>query len=70
MESVPAENLHTFIHYEIQHLAAVYLRNRTLDRVLLQHLHLVRNLVSRPAAAIAASMFPALRYTIDSTAKI
>ena len=46
MESVPAENLHAFIHHKVQHLAAVHFRNRALDRVFLQHLHRVRCLIA------------------------
>ncbi len=45
MESVAAENLHGFVDDEIEHFAAVDLRDRAFDRVLFQHFHRVRDFV-------------------------
>ncbi len=39
MEAVAAENLHRFVHAEVQRFAAHHFADRTFDRIFLEHLH-------------------------------
>src|SRR5258707_1062685 len=46
VKSVTAENLHAFVHYEIEHFAAVDLGNGALDGVFFEHFHGILDFVT------------------------